>query len=191
MKKIALFASGSGTNVENIINYFEQNSIVNEYLILVNNQNAKVIEKAEKRNVPFTIFDRTMLNEGTVASKLKEFQPDLIVLAGFLWKFPEAILKDYYNKVINIHPALLPKYGGKGMYGHFVHEAIVDNKETETGITIHFVNENYDEGAIIFQATTPVLPNFSPDDVAKAVQVLEHKHFPIIIEKLLFTNLDE
>lgn len=191
MKKIALFASGSGTNVENIINYFEQNSIVNEYLILVNNQNAKVIEKAEKRNVPFTIFDRTMLNEGTVASKLKEFQPDLIVLAGFLWKFPEAILKDYYNKVINIHPALLPKYGGKGMYGHFVHEAIIDNKETETGITIHFVNENYDEGAIIFQATTPVLPNFSPDDVAKAVQVLEHKHFPIIIEKLLFTNLDE
>ncbi|MEK6452014.1 MULTISPECIES: phosphoribosylglycinamide formyltransferase [Myroides] len=191
MKKIALFASGSGTNVENIINYFEQNSIANKYLILVNNQNAKVIEKAEKRNVPFTIFDRTMLNDGTVASKLKEFQPDLIVLAGFLWKFPEAILKDYYNKVINIHPALLPKYGGKGMYGHFVHEAIIDNKETETGITIHFVNENYDEGAIIFQATTPVLPNFSPDDVAKAVQVLEHKHFPIIIEKLLFANLDE
>lgn len=191
MKKIALFASGSGTNVENIINYFENKSIENKYLILVNNQKAKVIEKAEKRNVPFTIFDRFMLNEGIISKKLQEFQPDLIVLAGFLWKFPESIIKEYSNKVINIHPALLPKYGGKGMYGHFVHEAVVDNKEQESGITIHFVNENYDEGAIILQASTPVLPEFTPEDVAKAVQVLEYKHFPEVIEKLLFTNSDE
>ncbi len=191
MKKIALFASGSGTNVENIINYFENKSIENKYLILVNNQKAKVIEKAEKRNVPFMIFDRSMLNDGIISQKLQEFQPDLIVLAGFLWKFPESIIKEYTNKVINIHPALLPKYGGKGMYGHFVHEAVVENKDPETGITIHFVNENYDEGAIIFQASTPVSPEFTPEDVAKAVQVLEHKHFPEVIDKLLFTKLDE
>ncbi|TDS56588.1 phosphoribosylglycinamide formyltransferase [Myroides indicus] len=185
MKKIALFASGSGTNVENIINYFENKSDINQYLVLVNNPNAKVIEKAEKRNIPVMIFDRNMLNSGKVAEKLKDFSPDLIVLAGFLWKFPEELVKEYSNKVINIHPALLPKYGGKGMYGHFVHEAVVKNKEKLTGITIHYVNENYDEGAVIFQASTEVQPDFTPEEVAKAVQRLEHKHFPEVIEQLL------
>ena len=185
MKKIALFASGSGTNVDNIISYFHNKSIQNEYLVLVNNPNAKVIEKAEKRNVPVMIFDRNMLNEGQVAQKLEEFGPDLIVLAGFLWMFPAALVALYPNKVINIHPALLPKYGGKGMYGHHVHDAVVANKETETGITIHYVNEFYDEGAIIFQATTPVLPEHTAEDVAKSIQVLEHTNFPIIIENLL------
>ncbi len=185
MKKIALFASGSGTNVENIINYFENKSDVNQYLVLVNNPNAKVIEKAEKRNIPVMIFDRKMLNSGKVAEKLKDFLPDLIVLAGFLWKFPEELVKEYSNKVINIHPALLPKYGGKGMYGHFVHEAVVKNKEKLTGITIHYVNENYDEGAVIFQVSTEVQPDFTPEEVAKAVQRLEHKYFPEVIEQLL------
>ncbi|MGL4583095.1 MAG: phosphoribosylglycinamide formyltransferase [Flavobacterium sp.] len=186
MKKIALFASGSGSNVENIINYFENKSVSNQYLILVNNQSAKVIEKAEKRNIPVVLFDRNMLNEGIVSQKLEQFQPDLIVLAGFLWKFPIDLVKKYPNKVINIHPALLPKYGGKGMYGHFVHEAVVANNETESGITIHYVNENYDEGATIFQATTPLDPSFSPEQVGAAVLKLEHLHFPQVIEKLLF-----
>jgi len=185
MRKIALFASGSGTNVENIISYFENNSIVNQYLVLVNNPHAKVIEKAEKRKVPVYIFDKNKLNNGELAEKLAVFQPDLIVLAGFLWKFPEDLVKKYHNQVINIHPALLPKYGGKGMYGHFVHEAVLANKETETGITIHFVNENYDEGAIILQATTPVEAHYTAEDIAKAVQALEYKHFPIVIEQLL------
>lgn len=185
MKKIALFASGSGTNVENIINYFENNSIVNQYLVLVNNPHAKVIEKAEKRNVPVYIFDKNKLNNGELAEKLATFEPDLIVLAGFLWKFPEDLVKKYHNQVINIHPALLPKYGGKGMYGHFVHEAVLVNKEPETGITIHFVNENYDEGAIILQETTPVEAHYTAEDIAKAVQALEYKHFPIVIEQLL------
>lgn len=185
MRKIALFASGSGTNVENIINYFENNSIVNQYLVLVNNPHAKVIEKAEKRKVPVYIFDKNKLNNGELAEKLEIFQPDLIVLAGFLWKFPEDLVKKYHNQVINIHPALLPKYGGKGMYGHFVHEAVLANKEAETGITIHFVNENYDEGAIILQATTPVEAHYTAEDIAKAVQALEYKHFPIVIEQLL------
>ncbi|WP_410880961.1 phosphoribosylglycinamide formyltransferase [Myroides sp. DW712] len=185
MRKIALFASGSGTNVENIINYFENNSIVNQYLVLVNNPHAKVIEKAEKRKVPVYIFDKNKLNNGELAEKLEFFQPDLIVLAGFLWKFPEDLVKKYHNQVINIHPALLPKYGGKGMYGHFVHEAVLANKEAETGITIHYVNENYDEGAVILQATTPVESHYTAEDIAKAVQALEYKHFPIVIEQLL------
>lgn len=186
MKKIALFASGSGSNVENIINYFENKFISNQYLILVNNQSAKVIEKAEKRNIPVILFDRIMLNEGVVSQKLEQFQPDLIVLAGFLWKFPIDLVKKYPNKVINIHPALLPKYGGKGMYGHFVHEAVVENKEAESGITIHYVNENYDEGATIFQTTTPLNDTMSPEEVGAAVLKLEHLHFPQVIEKLLF-----
>lgn len=188
MKKIALFASGSGTNVENIINYFNDKFIPNEYLILVNNQNAKVIEKAEKRNVPVMIFNREMLNNGNVKEKLQEFKPDLIVLAGFLWKFPEELVKLYPNKIINIHPALLPNYGGKGMYGHFVHEAVLANKEKETGITIHFVNENYDEGNIIFQQNTPIEHCESWEEIAKEVQHLEHKYFPVVIEKLLYNE---
>ncbi|WP_010252392.1 phosphoribosylglycinamide formyltransferase [Myroides injenensis] len=188
MRKIALFASGSGTNVENIINYFNDKSIPNEYLILVNNQNAKVIEKAEKRNVPVMIFNREMLNNGNVKEKLQEFNPDLIVLAGFLWKFPEALVKLYPNKIINIHPALLPNYGGKGMYGHFVHEAVLTNKEKETGITIHFVNENYDEGNIIFQQNVSIEHCESWEEIAKEVQRLEHKYFPEVIEKLLYNE---
>ncbi|MBB1151296.1 MULTISPECIES: phosphoribosylglycinamide formyltransferase [unclassified Myroides] len=185
MRKIALFASGSGTNVENIINYFENNSIVNQYLVLVNNPHAKVIEKAEKRKVPVYIFDKNKLNNGELAEKLENFSPDLIVLAGFLWKFPEDLVKRYHNQVINIHPALLPKYGGKGMYGHFVHEAVLANKEKETGITIHYVNEHYDEGAIILQARTAVEEHFTAEDIAKAVQALEYKHFPLVIAQLL------
>lgn len=188
MKNIALFASGSGTNVENIVNYFENKHQTNHYVILVNKPNAKIIEKAEKRGLEVIIFDKVDLEGGKVAEKLAEFKPDLIVLAGFLWKFPEELVKIYPNKIINIHPALLPKYGGKGMYGMNVHNAVVANKEKETGITIHFVNEQYDEGAIIFQAETEVESHFSAEDVAKAVQVLEHRYFPEVIDKLLSSN---
>lgn len=188
MKNIALFASGSGTNVENIVNYFEGKRQSNNYIVLVNKPNAKIIEKAEKRGLEVIVFDKNDLQEGIIAHRLRDFNPDLIVLAGFLWKFPEDLVKEYPNKIINIHPALLPKYGGKGMYGMNVHNAVVANKEKETGITIHYVNENYDEGAVIFQAQTPVESSFQAEDVAKAVQVLEHKYFPEVIEKLLNSN---
>lgn len=185
MKNIALFASGSGTNVENIVNYFEEKHQDNNYIVLVNKPNAKIIEKAEKRGLKVVIFDKKDLEEGVIADCLRDFNPDLIVLAGFLWKFPEELIRVYPDKIINIHPALLPKYGGKGMYGMHVHESVVANNEKETGITIHFVNENYDEGAVIFQAHTPVEGFFTAEDVAKAVQVLEHRYFPEVIEKLL------
>lgn len=188
MKNIALFASGSGSNVENIITYFRQKSITNKYLILVNNPNAKVIEKADILDVPVMIFDRNMLNGNEVAEKLKEFSPDIIVLAGFLWKFPEHLVKRYPNMIVNIHPALLPKYGGKGMYGHHVHQAVLDNKEQLTGITIHFVNEYYDEGAPIFQKSTDVSMCHNIEQIAQAVQKLEHTFFPQVIEKLLYNE---
>lgn len=186
MKNIALFASGSGTNVENIINYFQQKDMQQNYLVFVNKPDAKVIEKVEKRNIPVYVFDRKMFNEGEVAQRLAQFKPDIVVLAGFLWKFPEELVKTYSKKVINIHPALLPKYGGKGMYGQYVHEAVLANGDRETGITIHYVSENYDEGTVIFQAKTAVERDFSTQDVARAVQVLEHRYFPEVIERLLY-----
>lgn len=185
MKKIILFASGSGTNVENIITYFKNKTENIAFLVFVNNPEAKVIEKATKNQVPVVIFNRIMLNDGTVQKSMQDFKPDLIVLAGFLWKFPEVLVDIFENKIINIHPALLPKYGGKGMYGQFVHQAVLDNKERETGITIHFVNANYDEGGIIFQATTPVDQTMSVEQIAQAVQQLEYKHFPEVIESLI------
>ncbi|MHC5202032.1 phosphoribosylglycinamide formyltransferase [Myroides sp. LJL119] len=186
MKNIALFASGSGTNVDNIVRYFEDKSLNNQYLVFVNNPNAKVIEKAEKRNLPVMIFDRKMLNDGLVADKLKEFNPDLIVLAGFLWKFPPELVQDYPNKVINIHPALLPNYGGKGMYGEYVHQAVLQNKEKQSGITIHYVNENYDQGAVIFQTAVNIENCQTWQEIAKAVQTLEYTYFPQIIKNLLY-----
>lgn len=187
MKKIILFASGSGTNVENIITYFENKTADVAFLVLVNNPEAKVIEKAIKKEVPVVIFTRNMLKDGSVEQVMTDFKPNLIVLAGFLWKFPEHLVRVFNEKIINIHPALLPKYGGKGMYGHFVHQAVLDNKEQETGITIHYVNENYDEGAVIFQAKTSVIQAKTVEDIAIAVQQLEYKHFPEVIESLLKT----
>ena len=151
MKRIAIFASGSGTNAENIITYFQKNKKAEVVLVLSNNPNALVLERATKLGVQNLVFNKQQLNDSKWAiENLKNL--DLIVLAGFLWKFPEHLLENYENKVVNVHPALLPKYGGKGMYGMHVHEAVVENKETESGITIHYVNEHYDEGAIIFQA---------------------------------------
>ncbi|WP_430614380.1 phosphoribosylglycinamide formyltransferase [Flavobacterium sp. JP2137] len=185
MKKILLFASGSGTNVENIMAYFKNKAVNTAFLVLVNNPEAKVIEKARKNAVPVVIFDRNMLNDGAVEKIMRDFNPDLIVLAGFLWKLPETLVDLFENKIINIHPALLPKYGGKGMYGKHVHQAVLDNKEQETGITIHFVNANYDEGNVIFQATTPLEYPTTVEAIAEAVQQLEYCHFPEVIENLL------
>ncbi|TGD58489.1 phosphoribosylglycinamide formyltransferase [Flavobacterium humi] len=185
MKKIVIFASGSGSNAEKIILHFKNNSQGNVVAVLSNNLHAKVLEKAENNDVPTVIFDKTALSDGTVLSKINEIQPDLIVLAGFLLKFPESIIAAYPNKIVNIHPALLPKYGGKGMYGMHVHKAVLENKETETGISIHYVNEHYDEGGIVFQATANIEKCQTPEEIAEIVHQLEHLHYPSVIEKLI------
>ncbi|WP_025742157.1 phosphoribosylglycinamide formyltransferase [Aquimarina pacifica] len=189
MKRIVIFASGSGTNAENIIKYFHEQKIAEVTHVFSNNLRAKVLKRAHGLNVKALHFDRTSFYDTSeVLHILKDAKPDLIILAGFLWIFPKKIIDVFPNKVINIHPALLPKYGGKGMYGHHVHEAVVRNKEKESGITIHYVNEHYDEGAIIFQAKTPVKETDSAEDVANAIHQLEYKHFPIVIEELLFSK---
>lgn len=186
MKRIVIFASGSGTNAENLIKFFHNRENVSVIQILSNNPHAKVLERAKKLKVSALSFNKIAFAETShILDLLKSVKPDLIVLAGFLWKFPEHILSEFPNKVINIHPALLPKYGGKGMYGMNVHETIVSNKEKETGITIHYVNEHYDEGAIIFQAKCAVNPSDTAHDVAQKIHKLEMNHFPKVIEKLL------
>ena len=185
MKKILLFASGTGSNVENIIQHFKNHHDIIVVGVLTNNPNAKVLDKAKNHNIPTLIFNREQLRDGFVLDKIAELKTDLIVLAGFLWKMPEAIVEAYPNKIINIHPALLPKYGGKGMYGIKVHQTILENKEKETGITIHYVNEHYDEGEFIFQQKVNIEDCASADEIANKINKLEHKHFPEIIERLL------
>ena len=185
-KRIVIFASGSGTNTQNIIEYFQQGEFAEVVHVLSNNEHAKVLDRAKALKTEASSFSKIELNaENGVLKTLQELQPDLIVLAGFLWKFPELILKEFPNKVINIHPALLPKYGGKGMYGMHVHRAVVENKEIETGITIHYVNEVYDEGTIICQKRTTINTEITPEEVAKKVHALEYEHFPLVIEELL------
>ena len=186
MNNIVLFASGSGTNVENIVNFFKNDQDTQISMILTNNPKAYVIQRAEKLGIPVRVFNRDdFYKNSTIIDLLKKIKPDLIILAGFLWLIPENMIKAFPDKIINIHPALLPKYGGKGMYGSKVHEAVVANKEKESGITIHYVNERYDEGNIIFQAKCEVLPTDTPDDVANKVHGLEYKHFPRVIARLL------
>lgn len=185
-KRIAIFASGSGSNAEKIAEYFTNHPTIEVSLILSNNPQAGVIARARKFQIPVVLFDRKTFYETNKITELLQNQHiDLIVLAGFMMLIPEEMVKAFPQKMVNIHPALLPKYGGKGMYGHFVHEAVVAAHETESGITIHFVNEHYDEGAIIFQASCPVVSADTPEDVAQKVQVLEHKHYPAVIEKTL------
>ena len=185
-KRIVLFASGNGTNAQNIINYFQNSNQAEVVCVLSNNKNAKVLQRSLALNVMAFSFTKTeMLSPQGLLSVLKQHNPDLIVLAGFLLKFPEIIIDAYPNKVINIHPALLPKYGGKGMYGQHVHKAVVANKETQSGITIHYVNNQYDQGGVIFQKNTRILPQDTPQDVANKVQLLEHQWLPKIIEDIL------
>jgi phosphoribosylglycinamide formyltransferase 1 len=189
MNKIVIFASGSGTNAENIIKHFINKDCGTIISVFTNNPEAKVIERAKNLHVPTAIFSKEELHEGKVLQKINDLKPDWIVLAGFLLKLPENITKQYPDKIINIHPALLPKYGGKGMYGMNVHRAVVENQEKETGITVHFVNENYDEGNIIFQKRVVVLAADTPEVVAKKIHELEQRYFPRVIEDLLTSNL--
>ncbi len=185
-KRIVIFASGSGTNAQNIIEYFQQGEFAEVVQVLSNKKDAKVLDRAKALKTKASSFTRDELySEKGVLKTLKEAKPDLIVLAGFLWMFPKDIINEYPNKVINIHPALLPKYGGKGMYGKHVHEAVVAAGEAESGITIHYVNEHYDEGAIIFQKSTALSEKDSPEDVASKVHALEYEYFPKVIEELL------
>lgn len=188
MKSILIFASGAGTNAENIIKYFSDSSkkVIVE-AILTNNKNAKVLDKANKYGIKAFYFNKfAFYNSDSVVALLRSMQPHLIILSGFLWKIPKNIIHAFPGKIINIHPALLPKYGGKGMYGMHVHHAVVQNKEKETGITIHYADENYDEGAVIFQARTSVSMTDTPEKVAEKVHQLEYEHFPKIIESLLY-----
>ena len=186
MKRIVIFASGSGTNAENLIKFFHNRENASVIQVLTNNPHAKVLERCKTLNVSALSFNKMAFTEtNDVLNILKASKPDLIVLAGFLWKFPDSILNEFPNKVINVHPALLPKYGGKGMYGMHVHEAVVANNETETGITIHYVNEHYDEGAVIFQAKCTVVANDTAENVAAKIHNLEMAHFPKVVEKLL------
>ena len=188
-KKIALFASGSGSNAENIIRYFSQKTAFEFPVIISNKSDAYVHERARKLGIPSFTFSKDEFEKGTnILSLLDKYKIDYIVLAGFLLKIHPTLLQTFPNKIINIHPALLPKFGGKGMYGHHVHQAVVDAKETSSGITIHYVNENYDEGNIIFQATCPVLPGDTPDMVAEKVHALEYEHFPRVIESIFTSN---
>ena len=189
MTRIAIFASGSGSNAENIANYFSDNANVEISLFLTNKENAYVLERAKQLEIQSVVFNRTQfLETDEITSILSKKDIDLIVLAGFLLKIPENLIKAYPNKIVNIHPALLPKFGGKGMYGDNVHKAVVENKETESGITIHYVNENYDEGKIIFQAKCPVIPTDTFENVAAKIHQLEYEHFPKTIDVLINNN---
>ncbi|MFS4415564.1 phosphoribosylglycinamide formyltransferase [Maribacter sp. 2307ULW6-5] len=184
--KIVLFASGSGSNVENIVHFFKHRGQVEVVAVLSNKKDAPVLDRCDRLKVPALYFNRTAFYEThTVLQVLQSLQPDLIVLAGFLWKIPQAMVRAFPKRMVNIHPSLLPKYGGKGMYGNHVHRAVHENGEAETGITIHYVNEHYDEGAVIFQATTAVHPQDSTEDIARKVHALEHAHFPKVLEGLL------
>lgn len=185
-KNIAIFASGSGTNAENIIRYFRENDLISVSLVLSNKSDAYVLERAKR----FQVFSEVFLKEDWVSGErilalLREYHIDFIVLAGFLLRVPDLILHAYPRKIINIHPALLPKFGGKGMYGDRVHEAVVAAGEKESGITIHYINEHYDEGDTIFQAKCIVLPEDSYKDVAEKVHSLEYKHYPLLIEEVV------
>ncbi len=186
MSRVAVFASGSGSNAENIVKYFSGRLSSSDFSFYTNNKYALVIDRAKQLGVKITLFSREdFYNSDIILNQLKEEGCELIVLAGFLWLIPENLIKAYKGRMINIHPALLPKYGGKGMYGAKVHQAVVDNKEKESGITIHFVDENYDEGKIVCQEKCKVLPSDSAGDVEKKVHELEFEFYPKVIEDLL------
>lgn len=185
MKKIAILASGSGTNAEEIMKYFQNSSKGKVVLVASNKKEAFVLERAKKFQVPSYTFNKASLESGELAQKLKDYKVDVVVLAGFLLKIPDNLIQAFPDSIVNIHPALLPKYGGKGMYGAKVHEAVKEAGDKETGITIHLVNENYDEGKIIFQAAVSINPEDSPETIAQKVHQLEHKYFPNVIESLL------
>ena len=189
MKQIAIFSSGAGSNAKKIIDHLlskeKSNSTPVVSLIVCNKAEAGVLKIAAENNIPVLLIEKeTFFRGNAYIDELKAANIDFIVLAGFLWKIPDALIKAFRGKMINIHPALLPKYGGKGMYGSFVHEAVIANKEKESGISIHYVDEVYDHGQIILQATCLVSEDDTPETLAKKVQVLEHRHFPAAVSLL-------
>jgi phosphoribosylglycinamide formyltransferase-1 len=186
MKHIAIFASGAGSNAAKIIDYFRHHTDIRISLIVSNKPGAGVLDIAQEAGIPTLLIEKEAFFRGSAyLDALKEKGISFIVLAGFLWKIPVALVRAYPGRIINIHPALLPKYGGKGMYGRFVHEAVVGAKETETGITIHYVDELYDHGQVIFQEKVALTPDDTPETVAQKVHQLEHAHFPVIIERVV------
>jgi phosphoribosylglycinamide formyltransferase-1 len=188
MKNIAIFASGSGSNAENIARYFRSHTLVNVSLVLSNKPDAYVLQRADKLGIPYFVFTREQFyHSEDVLDTLKKYDIGFIVLAGFLWLVPENILKAFPGRILNIHPALLPKYGGKGMYGERVHKAVRESGDRETGITIHLVNEKYDDGQIIFQARCDVDMDDTPESIAEKVHQLEYEYFPKEIEKFVLT----
>lgn len=186
MKNIAIFASGTGSNARRIMEHFEQSTLARVALVVSNKADAGVLDIAREYGVPTALVSRPAFAETeSLLAVLHEHRVDFIVLAGFLWLIPRYLVGAYAGRIVNIHPALLPKFGGKGLYGQRVHEAVLAAGERESGITIHHVNEQYDEGDIVFQARCAVEPGDSPADLARKVQLLEHRHFPEVVEQLL------
>ena len=185
MKRIVVFASGSGSNAENIIKFFNHTKTARVTNVLSNNRRAKIFDRCKRLNINCLHFSREDFFSSEKVLDILKKEADYIILAGFLWRVPSNIIKNFPNKIINIHPALLPKYGGKGMYGMNVHKAVKENNEAETGITIHYVNENYDEGAIIFQAKTALSKNETPETIAQKIHLLEQSYFPKVIEEVI------
>jgi phosphoribosylglycinamide formyltransferase-1 len=182
---LAIFASGAGSNAQKIIDHFRISSSIKISLIVCNKPDAGVLHIAARENIPVLLIEKEKFFRGNgYSGELKEKRIDLLVLAGFLWKIPDALIKAYPGKIINIHPALLPKYGGRGMYGTHVHAAVISAGEKESGITIHYVDEHYDNGDIIFQAKCPVMPGDTPGSLAQRIHQLEHEHYSKVIEKL-------
>lgn len=189
MKNIAIFASGSGTNAEKLLERFQNHPQAQVALVLTNNSKAGVITRAERFGIPVEVFSRqTLHTTDQVLITLQHHAIDFIVLAGFMLKIPENLTKAFPDRIVNIHPALLPAYGGVGMYGRHVHEAVVAAGETQTGISIHYVNEHYDEGRMILQVSCPVAPDDTPEDVAAKVQQLEHRYYPEVVAELILAK---
>jgi phosphoribosylglycinamide formyltransferase 1 len=184
-KQIIIFASGAGSNAQKIIDYFKEKNTAEIALIVCNNPLAGVVRIAEKENIPVLFIERNKFKETGYLEEIKKYHPNLLVLAGFLWKVPAILIHNFHHKIINIHPALLPAYGGKGMYGNAVHAAVVTAKEKESGITIHFVDEKYDHGETIFQAKCVLNENETPESLAAKIHKLEHEYFAKTIDKLL------
>ena len=188
---MAIFASGAGSNADKIITHLKNNKYINVALVVSSKKEAGVLKIAENNQIPSIILNRSaFFNTDDYIHELASRKIDIIILAGFLWKVPENLVRSYQNKIINIHPALLPKYGGKGMYGDFVHEAVIAAKESVSGITIHLVDEVYDHGKQIFQATCEVAPEDSAADLAAKIHQLEHQHFPLVIEQYVLEHPD-
>ena len=186
MTRISIFASGNGSNAENIVRYFSDSDDIVVSLIISNKRDAYVHERARHLGIPSFTFSKPEFDDGLlVLDTLREYNIDFIVLAGFLLKLSQPLLDSYPERIVNIHPALLPRHGGKGMYGDRVHRAVVDSGDKESGITIHYVNENYDEGSIIYQATCEVNKEDTPDDIARKVHVLEYTHYPRVVEEVV------